>query len=50
MELTRFIELSEKHSKLPLPKNVWDTLEHEEYMDAFYTLKNRKKEWRDENN
>jgi len=39
MELTRFIELSEKYSKLPLPRNVWDTPEYEEYMDAFHNIK-----------
>ncbi len=34
MELTRFIELSKIYSKLPLSKNVWDTPEYKEYMDA----------------
>lgn len=44
MDLTRFKKLSKIYSKLPLPKEVWDTLEYEEYLNAFHNDKNCK-EW-----
>lgn len=36
MDLTKFKKLSKAYSKLPLPKEVWDTPEYEEYMEAFH--------------
>jgi len=39
MDLTRFKRLNKKYSKLPLAKEIWDTPEHEEYMEAFHNAK-----------
>jgi hypothetical protein len=39
MDLTKFKKLNKIYSKLPLPREVWDTPEHEEYMDAFHNDK-----------
>jgi len=36
MKLSRFIELSKIYSKLPLEKEIWDTPEFDEYMEAFH--------------
>ena len=35
MTLAEFKKLNKIYSKLPLPKSVWDTPKHEEYMEAF---------------
>lgn len=39
MNLTKFKKLNKVYSKLPLPKEVWDTPEYEEYMEAFHNNK-----------
>jgi hypothetical protein len=39
MNIARFKQLNKKFSKLPLPREVWDTPEYEEYMDAFHNDK-----------
>jgi|SRR5687768_16912282 len=39
MNLARFKELNKKFSKLPLSREVWDTPEYEEYMEAFHNDK-----------
>ena len=36
MELSRYKQLYKKYSKLPLPREIWDTPEHREYMKAFH--------------
>jgi hypothetical protein len=35
MELAKFKKLSKIYSKFPLAKEIWDTAEYREYMDAF---------------
>jgi len=39
MKLKKFKQLNKIYSKLPLAREVWDTPEHEEYMDAFHNDK-----------
>ncbi len=44
MDLAEFKKLNKVYSKLPLPKSVWDTPKHEEYMEAFHNNEECK-EW-----
>jgi hypothetical protein len=44
MTLAEFKKLNKIYSKLPLPKSVWDTPKHQEYMDAFFNNK-KCQEW-----
>ncbi len=39
MDLKLYKKLYKKYSKLPLPREVWDSAEHEEYMNAFHNDK-----------
>jgi hypothetical protein len=39
MDLTTYKKLHKKYSNLPLPRDVWDTPEHEEYINAFHNDK-----------
>ncbi len=36
MNLNKFKKLHEKYKKLPLPKEVWDTPEYEDYSNAIH--------------
>ena len=44
MKLDLYKKLHKIYSKLPLPKEIWDTPEHEEYMQAFHNDK-KCQEW-----
>ena len=39
MKLKKFKKLSKTYSKLPLPREVWDTPQHEAYLEAFHNGK-----------
>ena len=44
MDLRKYKKLHKIYSVLPLPKEIWDTPQHEEYMNAFYRDK-KCQEW-----
>jgi len=39
MDLATYKKLHKKYSNLPLPREVWDTPEHESFTEAFHTNK-----------